>query len=200
MGQYYVCYLEQGNTKTIYTPGYYNKQEGEVFQGSKITEHSWIGNDFVESICAKLHNKEARVIWIGDYSKGYTFSSDDKTTPSKVEKLYRSNGYNVFITKNEFDISNKFIVNISRKEYVDVKKYMKRSIVKSGPMKDWCLHPLPLLTSVGGDQGGGDYHSNNIDFDMVGRWAYDRIMIVDNKPKGDAFLGCKELKVTFREK
>lgn len=197
MGQYYSCYLEQGNTKTIYTPGYYSEQEGEVLQGSKITEHSWIGNDFVESVCAKTYNKEARVMWIGDYSRGHITSTDGVMTAS-VENIYDDINPSL-VEETEFDISHKFIVNLSRKEYVDVEKYIERSTVKSGPMKDWCLHPLPLLTSVGGDQGGGDYHSNNIDFDRVGRWAYDRIMIVDDKPEGDAFLGYKELEVTFKE-
>ena len=203
MGQYYRAFFsgaeeEKEGWDKLYQPGYRDKKGNEVTFGSKITEHSWIGNTFVESISAKLYKEEARIMWIGDYSAGHITSRDGKFTAS-LENIYNDINPSL-VEETEFDISHKFIVNLSRKEYVDVKKYIERSTVKSGPMKDWCLHPLPLLTSVGGDQGGGDYHSNNIDFDKVGRWAYDRIMIVDNKPEGDAFLGYKELEVTFIEK
>ena len=58
------------------------------------------------------------------------------------------------------------------------------------------------MTSTGGDQGGGDYHSGHIDAHQVGRWAYDEIIIKDCTPRRVAKLnkdGFSELIVTFNE-
>lgn len=66
----------------------------------------------------------------------------------------------------------------------------------------WCNCYIFLLTSTGGDQGGGDYHRGCIDAHQVGRWAYDEIIIKDCTPRRVAKLnkdGFSELIVTFNE-
>ena len=70
MGQYFMPVMER-NGKTIVFNNYYkvkgSKTEPEyVFL--KLTEHSWIGNPFIETIMKSLINKPARVLWVGDYS------------------------------------------------------------------------------------------------------------------------------------
>ena len=79
-----------------------------------------------------------------------------------------------------------------KKEYIDMDAYISRSMTKDG----WCVHPLPLMTSTGGDQGGGDYHEGYICQSYVGEWAYDEITIKDKAPKGKDFT---LLNVTFSE-
>lgn len=39
----------------------------------------------------------------------------------------------------------------------------------------WTVHPLPLLTAEGNGRGGGDYHEQNPDIELVGTWARDSI-------------------------
>ena len=91
-----------------------------------------------------------------------------------------------------FKMEHKFLINLTKKEYIDMDAYISRSMTKDG----WCVHPLPLMTSTGGDQGGGDYHEGYICQSYVGEWAYDEITIKDKAPKGKDFT---LLNVTFSE-
>lgn len=203
---------------------YYN------YHGLKITEHSWWENSFVKGVIGRLYNKKGRLAWIGDYSDDEVFSNDNVPTPLSPRELYAGNmfarkpdgsfakderGY-VIELENEplpsnikkykgllrynpnFTLNNKVIINLTRKEYVECNAYYKRSIDDDG----WCLNPLPLLTSTGGDRGGGDYHSSCICANEVGRWAYDEIIIKDSNPARISKLekdGFVELKVIFNE-
>jgi hypothetical protein len=60
--------------------------------------------------------------------------------------------------------------------------------------ENWDIHPLPLLCADGNQRGGGDYYGANED--LVGSWAYDRIGIDNEIPKGIT----TELVVTFKER
>lgn len=125
--------------------------------------------------------------------KGYKIELENEPLPDGVKK------YKGFVRYNpNFTLDGKVIINNSRKEYLICDTYYKRSVNKDG----WCIHPIPLLTSTGGDQGCGDYHSNHIDAHKVGRWAYDEIVIKDFTPNRIVKLeskGYKELIVTFNE-
>ena len=95
-------------------------------------------------------------------------------------------------------LSGKVIINLTRKEYIIFDTYYKRSVTDDG----YCLHPVSLLTSTGGDQGGGDYHEGHPYAQEVGRWAYDEIIIKDLEPARLAKLdkqGFTELKIFFNE-
>lgn len=126
-------------------------------------------------------------------NRGYKIELENEPLPEGVKK------YKGFVIYNpNFTLNGKIIINHSLKEYLECDTYRTRSITDDG----WCINPIPLLTSTGGDQGGGDYHRNHIDAAYVGRWAYDEISIKDNTP---ALLnklerkGYKELIVTFNE-
>ena len=241
MGQYYNVTLTKNGKTTIITSSTtarmteeekQDKNNWNFYRGAKITEHSWIGNTFVQGIAGKLYNKKGRLAWVGDYTDqimSEVKSSDGTVAPLPPNELYSGTLYkknpdgtyyhneNGYIEEDEnaslpdgvkvynrplrynpnFDIRDKFIINLSRKEYVDMKAYIKRSTMTDEGWEDWCQHPLPLLTSTGGDLGGGDYHSGCIDAAYVGRWAYDEIIIKDKAPKGKDF---KVLNVTFNER
>ena len=223
MGQYYTPVLTQGKTTICFNnrtalmteqdkieqakSSYYN------YHGLKIMEHSWLRNDLVNGVAKRLLNKKGRVVWVGDYSDEGIFKSTDGTeTPLTLEELYNAsrksgedeNGYNIYegglpdnvkfmklVRYNpNFTMEHKFLINLTKKEYVHLDEYISRSISEDG----WCVHPLPLLTSTGGDNGGGDYHECFIDSHLVGHWAYDELIIKEVEPKG-----FTKLDVTFSE-
>ena len=132
----------------------------------------------------------------GEFAKdehGYRIELENEPLPANVKKYKGLVRYNP-----NFTLKNKVIINLTRKEFLECNTYYKRSVTNDG----WCVNPVPLLTSTGGDQGGGDYHSNHIDAQQVGRWAYDEIIIKDCTPSRIAKLeqdGFKELIVTFNE-
>lgn len=181
------------------------------YHGAKIMEHSWWGNDLVNGVVKRLYNKKGRVAWVGDYTSDITdrvVSNDGTEAPLSPSELYSGgiydrdengkikrdeNGYNIIteqlpdnVKKMEvvrynpnFKLDGKFLINLSKKEYLDLSAYKERSVTDDG----WCVNPIPLLTSTGGDQGGGDYHEGLIDQNYVGTWAYDELIIKDTLPR-----------------
>jgi hypothetical protein len=91
-----------------------------------------------------------------------------------------------------------YIVNHSRKEFVDKRKnseYGKRrgGDESSDEDNDMLIHPLPLLVSETAGGGGGDYRGKNES--DVGCWARDLITMESQHP-GEEY---KEFIVGFRE-
>lgn len=195
------------------------------YQGAKIMEHSWYGNWLMLGIAKKIYNKKGRIAWVGDYTDDImeqVKSNDGTVAPLAPSELYsgcyykrnedgtlyhNEQGYieedttrplpkNVKVSKigydETFDLNGKFFINLTKKEYIDLDVYFKRSVDDDG----WCICPISLMTSTGGDQGGGDYHSDMIDQFYVGQWAYDEVVIKDKAPKGKDYT---VLNVTFNE-
>ena len=65
----------------------------------------------------------------------------------------------------DFMLDNKFLINYDTREFIDLNLYKKNAKDKDG----WTIHPLPLLTAVGNDRGGGDFHEGNIGYESVGK-------------------------------
>lgn len=84
-------------------------------------------------------------------------------------------------------LNAKYLVNHSKKEFVDKSKTPKDD-------DGWSIHPLPLLTCEGNGRGGGDYRGES---KMVGIWARDIIGVVTKK--SDIPKGFKEIIVDFIE-
>jgi len=62
MGQYYTALVIDDANRVM-------KLEPSEFDNlAKLTEHSWISNEFVNAVYSLIHNRRRRVAWIGDYS------------------------------------------------------------------------------------------------------------------------------------
>ncbi len=208
MGQYYkpVIIYKDGSVASLYSHQYGN--------GLKLMEHSWIGNDFVNAVYSKIFNKPRRIGWIGDYSNDdyescgesytkhlpfdqfmeyYTHAwgdEDEKETipPSRYEQ-------------EELGLINEktkgmYLINHSKKEYLDLGDYIARCTVREGNWAGYCVNPLPLLTACGNGRGGGDFHqsSSNIGYEHVGIWAFDELELTSAAPNS-----YKECKFSFVE-
>ena len=93
---------------------------------------------------------------------------------------------------SEQEQEHSILVNYDKKEYVVLSNLPRTKTAWASD--DLRCHPLPLLTALGNNRGSGDYYDKNPDFDKVGRWAKDRIGVLQEIP--DSFT---ELKVIFEE-
>lgn len=167
MGQYYKPIILGEDKKTVkafmYSHDYNN--------GLKLTEHSWIGNDFVAAFENLIRNNPKNVVWAGDYAKKDGGQKRGQTLYSKgIDEL------KIKPTKKVNTIDSRYIVNHTKKEFVDKYKAPKSTF-------GWKIHPLPLLTCEGNGEGGGDYHSDK-GANHVGTWARNLISVERKKPQG----------------
>lgn len=187
MGQYYK--IINNDLSSVLTPSRFKN-------GSKLTEHSWVGNRVVNTVCNLLleNNRwyKTRLVWSGDYS-GEEFTEEYE----HIKKAYRDKfeaenkgakyGYdlNLYTISNiakfnmvidvEIDYNNiQYGFNESKKEYYDL-----NDCPKAGD--EWTLHPLPLLLCTGNGQGGGDYFGN-AGKEYIGTWANDIIFTSNELP------------------
>lgn len=176
MGQCYRQAIEQDGNLDIF-----DAQMVDDWNGRKLTEHSWIGNNFMDAISERIHNKPANIVWCGDYAD----EPQDFVTIDWINyvTIYPKDGREPQLLEalpERFDYSHKYLVNHTNKCYVDFDLYMSKCKDKDG----WILHPLSLLTAVGNGRGGGDYHDDCIDYYMVGAWAGNTLEITDKVPDG----------------
>lgn len=182
MGQYYEAVLRTNNGEFIVlNPHAFN-------EGAKLLEHSYINNSFVKRAIQLLTNNPMQLAWVGDCTDlddiesknvadllilfnslkeeeiNYEFN---KLSPCK--KIPISNLENSEINQNKYVIFNK-----TKKEYVDVEEYLSVLGSKHG----YILHPLPILSSIGNGNGGGDYYEASPCYKRVGSWACDEIIVL----------------------
>jgi len=162
MGQYYypIVLDSQGKIVVWMCPYWYGN-------GAKLTEHSYIKNNFVQTFEFGLSPEgiyyKSRVVWAGDYAD----SEPDE------QNLYRQCTEYNNIHPTEKDTSKyRFIVNHSKRLFVDKTK------VRSGE-EGMAYHPLPLLTAEGNGRGGGDYRGES---PLIGSWARDVISVEIEAP------------------
>lgn len=134
--------------------------------GAKLTEHSFLKNNFVCTFEFGLSPEgiyhKSRVVWAGDYADN---------EPNDTNLYNKCNEYNLIIPEEKITTRYRFVVNHSKKQYVDKSKI---------PTKGYTLHPLPILTVEGNGRGGGDYHSNS---PLIGSWARDIISVEETVPE-----------------
>lgn len=191
MGQYYNILMKEENKNTVV----YNRDlivNGErEYTLAKLMEHSWWLNPMVNAITEKIYyaEKPVQLIWMGDYAtdfirKGESFNGLTYNDICKYHnRCWGEKSKKKAINTTEFTLNDKFLVNHTKEIYIDCTKYFKTSAMKSKyDGFEWCIHPLPLLTCIGNDLGGGDYRYPTEDstIDLVGTWAFDKISIQDD--------------------
>jgi hypothetical protein len=141
--------------------------------GIKLLEHSYINNDFVNAIEYLLSPEgmfyKSRIVWAGDYAdleNGLNTNLNSMTDKCMSKE---------FIPSTLISKEYKYIINHTKKEYVDKKNKI--------------FHPLPLLTAEGNGNGGGDYYSKNKE--LVGKWSRDVISVEKEKPEEYTELICE---------
>ena len=163
MGQYYYPIILSADGKIVVWMCAHNYRNG-----LKLTEHSYLGNNFVSTFEYGLspdgpHHK-SRVVWAGDYADA---------DPNQENNLYRMcDEYNMINPQEKDTTIYRYIINHSKKQFVDK---MACKAEEEG-MK---YHPLPLLTCEGNGRGGGDYRG---DSPLIGSWARDVISVEVEAP------------------
>lgn len=214
MGQYYKAYVRdaQGNERgfnpqnAIYMTANGLRSDGEIgrknwddsdpkswghcFSGMKLTEHSWMGNDFVNGVLEAIWSRPSAVAWIGDYAD-----------PSReYELMWCDGGLPEVPFESLPDIHRDgYLVNRSKGVYVDLAEYAEKAAYEPSWAKgeSWCIHPLPILTAVGNGRGGGDYHGACMG--MVGAWAFDEIEYTRVESKLGGLERVDAARVAFME-
>ena len=147
---------------------------------STLWQNLWKKNPFVNAFCEYLYNKPSRVIWCGDYGdepEDFCFYNCSAFYVPSYRAIWGDKVKAIGVSSSTFSLDNKFLVNYDTKEYIDLNEYKAASVDKHG------IHPLPLLTAVGNDRGGGDFHEGNTGYENVGIWAWHLISIDDKPPK-----------------
>ena len=192
MGQYYYPIILRQKGNRTFSNCFYAHDINH--NGLKLTEHSWVGNSFTETVLAQLYNNPGRLIWFGDYTKKDDFEDDaffktllrhykkyrtevDWSKPFDDPNRYLFNNYtHPEIVKQRL---GRFILNHSKKLFIDMDYY--ENIAPKNEWTDAPLHPLPLLTCSGNGRGGGDYYGPNKE--DCGCWAGDLIEVQDEVPE-----------------
>ena len=195
MGQYYYPTILREKNKRFYSEEFYPL---DYDNGLKLTEHSYCGNHFVETVMAQLLNKPGRLAWLGDYHSDGDFAELNPGLPKIIEKKFNEH-YKCFTLRGREDFCHgkhvrhynkpeevkerqgRFILNHDKKCYIDMVEYEKNNLTCTED-DDWQFHPIPLLTAVGNGRGGGDFHG--IGEEDVGCWAGDLLEVRNAKPSG----------------
>lgn len=153
MGQYYNGVILTQDKKDV-------KQFVSTNGFKKLTEHSYISNDFVRKFESLIYRKPENVVWAGDYG------DKDENNLNFYDKCVDS--LRVKNLKKIPLVSTRFIINHDKKQFVDKTKVPN--------FDGWKMHPLPILTASGNGRGGGDYYSKN-GAEFVGVWCGDLIEV-----------------------
>lgn len=177
MGQYYYpIILKTRNTIAAWAKAH------EMGSGNKLTEHSYVSNQFVGMILRNLYKKPQRLVWAGDYADG------EKGKNQNLYHLCNLHQDRKLKPTVGFSKSLRYALNHSMKQFV---KLNGCPVMANG----YKLNPLPILCAEGNGRGGGDYEGNNEG--LVGYWARDVIETI--KIKKDIPAGYKELNPEFIE-
>jgi hypothetical protein len=165
MGQYYRPYLvEESTGKEIVLS---RDIDGE-YTLAKLMEHSWRKNPLMNAVSNMLYHNPHKVAWVGDYS-------DSKC--EVYDKVWGEGVNTIGLNSVDFSLDGKFIVNHTKRSYLDCDAYKQRN-----NNEGWVIHPLSLLTVIGNGLGGGDYRG--VYKDNIGDWYLDVLSIEDEVPEG----------------
>ena len=181
MGQYYMPVIqEERKLYRVYSHDFGN--------GFKLTEHSYIGNSFMNVVCNYMVDNAVKLWWCGYYVEAEDFE-DEK----EFKRIYdyawnrEENGRTTIPEKNtDFDWSKQwYFVNETKKEFV------KMPVRKKEEECDWTYNCVSLLTAVGNGRGGGDYRKEDM-LSVVGYWAGDVVYLTLEKPNDKEYCDITE--------
>ena len=180
MGQYYYTVLREPATgKTVVgIPFHFD-------QGLKLLENGIMDTFYMKAVMSMLIDHPMNVAWVGDYAEpedlkkfgtsvtkvrafiDAAYKKEEVPTSRLLEKNY--NGDKVSIFMDEW-----VMINHTKKEFVDLKKYVEelRKMVDRDKYY-YGINPLAALTAIGNGKGGGDFWGTHEE--DVGRWACDAI-------------------------
>ncbi|MCQ2739758.1 MAG: hypothetical protein MJ237_05980 [bacterium] len=133
--------------------------------GTKLMEHSYLTNSFVNRVMCALYRTPMQVVWAGDYADNE--KNETKNLFGLVQEKYR------FVINLFPFFGYRYIINHDKMVYIDTRK------IKADKW-GYRINPLPLLTAEGNDRGGGDYRG--INKELCGTWARNVISTDNRKP------------------
>jgi hypothetical protein len=172
MGQYYkvVFLAEKEENKKDFIRIFIHVNFGN---GMKLTEHSYINNNFVNAIEYLLSPEgsfyKSRIVWAGDYA------DREIENEHNLYHIVDKQPSKEYIPKNKISSEYKYIVNHTKKQYINKSDYK-------------LYHPLPLITAEGNGRGGGDY--SGVNEDKIGLWSRDVISIEKEIPDNYIKFEC----------
>ena len=178
MGQYYMAIL--GDAYGLNYKVFDRSVDGQ-YTFAKLMEHSWWQNTFVNAFSEFLYNEPSRVAWVGDYADepdDFDFPHCSAFYVPYYKEVWGETVSTHTVYSSDFNLDGKFLLNHDTRQFVDLNEYKRLSENKDG----WTIHPLPLLTVVGNDRGGGDFHEGNSGFENVGLWAWQLLSFTDKPP------------------
>ena len=199
MGQYYYPVILTAKGGKVIASFYSHSFD---HNGLKLTEHSYCGNAFVESVIAKAmaQLKPFTLAWVGDYAdyeEDLVRRPDDgsgRDYYTLFRRAYRATeNSKTRVGPDDDDIKtylvdagNVVIYDLITHEKLSVRRYRDHVIARRkahGTRPSWVdddddfiLHPLPLLTCIGNGKGGGDYHGTFME--RIGSWALHPLAIL----------------------
>lgn len=165
------------------------------YTAAKLTEHSWFGGPLCDTIGHMIYKNPMCIAWIGDYSENEELFNIDSFVAKGItfNDVWGEGVEGIDLHGFNFEWQDKYIINVSKKCYINVNHYWNGSVILVGKEKEpWVINPIPILTSVGNGRGGGDYRGLCMDY--VGTWAGDIITVEDN-----VLPGFEEFVVAFKE-
>lgn len=203
MGQYYLPVLEKdGEIKIFSLQGkmFKKTRDFDYYNGLKLMEHSYYRSPAMVATGHEIYKNPMKVYWIGDYADDYIENHEryHESLPNYCltlekamdiyEKTWKDDNKKEIDYAETFDVEfekykdffeDKFLINHTKDEYIDLSKYKGFSYTCR-------VHPLSLLTAIGNGLGGGDYYGKNEN--LIGYWAGDIISLEDS----DSFKNIKE--------
>lgn len=173
MGQYFRAVILTDDKKEIkkYAESWNFKYEWEGTEMmclAKMTEHSYIGNQFVAAVEKTFVNNPQRLVWAGDYA-------DELEGGMNLFDLCEGKPRIRQNKKADLEmLEGMRCINHDKKQYY---------IIPTEKSDELVFDPLPILTCEGNGRGGGDYFGE-WNKDLVGTWRGDMIEIRTKSPKG----------------
>ena len=162
MGQYYRPLTQ--NTQKDRITAWFNAFD--FGNSQKLMDHSYVGNWLVMAVEKHLYRNPQPLSWVGDYSHTDLFAKCNECPERKV-------GVTPYEELVKLLPEPRFCVNHTKKEYFEVQK----------DGEELTIHPLPILTRLSDEGGGGDYYGTSME--LVGAWAGDTIEVTDREPDNE---------------